>query len=149
TITSGTLRATGIQGLGTMTGNTTIASGATLDVNDFDLGGDQIFVVGDGVGANGAIVNNGGGTTLNLHRVTLTGPTSFGGSGRWDIRQTNVTTELLDLAGFKLTKVGGNQVSVVNVDITPGDIDINGGILSIEDTATVAGPGTIRLNPGG
>jgi autotransporter-associated beta strand protein len=149
TITSGTLKALGTQALGTTTGTTTIQSGGTLDVNGLDLGGDQIFVVGDGVDGGGAIVNNGGGTIFNLHRVTLTGPTSFGGGARWDIRQTGVTTELLDLAGFKLTKVGGNQVSVVNVDITAGDIDINGGVFSIEDTSTVGGTGTIKLNPGG
>jgi fibronectin-binding autotransporter adhesin len=37
----------------------------------------------------------------------------------------------------------------VNIDITPGDIDINAGTFSIEDTATVQGTGTITLNPGG
>jgi autotransporter-associated beta strand protein len=149
TITSGTLKALGAQALGTTTGSTTIQIGGTLDVNGLDLGGESIFVVGDGVGGGGAIVNSGPGTIFNLHRVTLTGPTSFGGTGRWDIRQTGVTTELLDLGGFKLTKVGGNQVSLVNVDMTAGDIDINGGVFSIEDTATVAPPGTITLNPGG
>jgi fibronectin-binding autotransporter adhesin len=149
TITGGTLRATGIQALGSTTGTTTITDGGTLDVNGLDLGAENILVSGAGAGGNGAIVNNGGGTILNLHRVTLTGPTSFGGGARWDIRQTNVGTELLDLAGFKLTKVGGNQVSVVNIDITPGDIDINGGTFSIEDVATVPGPGTITINPNG
>jgi autotransporter-associated beta strand protein len=149
TITSGTLKALGAQALGTTVGTTTIQNGGTLDVNALDLGGENIFVVGDGVGGGGAIINSGGGTIFNLHRVTLTGPTSFGGTGRWDIRQTGVTAELLDLGGFKLTKVGGNQVSLVNVDMTAGDIDINNGVFSIEDTATVAGPGTITLNPGG
>jgi fibronectin-binding autotransporter adhesin len=149
TITSGTLRALGTQALGTTTGTTTILNGGTLDVNGFDLGGEQISVVGAGVDANGAIVNNGGGTIFNLHSVKLTGPTSFGGTGRWDIRQTGLPNELLDLAGFKLTKVGSNQVSVVNVDITPGDIDINAGTFSVEDTTTVQGAGTITLNPNG
>lgn len=149
TITGGTLRATGTQALGSATGTTTITDGGTLDVNNLDLGAEHIFAIGAGAGGSGAIVNNAGGTIFNLHRVTLTGPTSFGGTGRWDIRQTGVTTELLDLAGFKLTKVGGNQVSVVNVDITPGDIDINGGTFSVEDTTTVQGAGTITLNPGG
>lgn len=149
TITSGTLRALGTQALGTVTGSTTIANGGTLDVNGLDLGGEQILVTGIGADGNGAIVNNGGATTLNLHRVTLTGPTSFGGGARWDIRQGGVANELLDLAGFKLTKVGGNQVSVVNIDITPGDIDIVSGVFSVEDTTTVQGTGTITLNPGG
>jgi autotransporter-associated beta strand protein len=82
TVTSGTLRALGTQALGTATGSTTILNGGTLDVNAFDLGGDHVFVTGTGVDGNGAIVNNGGGTVFNLHRVTLTGPTSFGGTGR-------------------------------------------------------------------
>ena len=57
--------------------------------------------------------------------------------------------ELLDLGGHKLTKVGPSQVSLVAINATDGDIDIDGGIFSIEATAQVQGAGTITLNPGG
>ena len=71
------------------------------------------------------------------------------GSGRWDIRNGGIPGEILDLGGFKLTKVGGNQVSLVNVNSTAGDIDINAGTFSVEAGSAVQGPGTITLNPGG
>ncbi|MDB6173324.1 MAG: outer rane autotransporter barrel domain protein [Chthoniobacteraceae bacterium] len=149
TISSGTFKALGVQSLGSLTGTTTITNGGTLDVNNVDLGAEQVFVAGTGVGDNGAIVNYGGGTILNLHKVTLTADATFGGSGRWDIRTSGTPGEFLDLAGHKLTKVGGNQVSAVEVLITPGDIDINGGIFSIEGQTTAQGAGTITLNAGG
>ena len=148
-ITSGTLRAVGAQALGTAVGSTIITTGGTLDVNGLDLGAEQIFVSGEGVFGNGAIVNLGPGTVLNLHKVTLTGDATFGGSARWDIRTGGIPGEILDLAGHKLTKVGTNQVSLVEVNATAGDIDINGGIFSIEDQSQVLAGGTITLNSGG
>lgn len=147
-ITSGTLRALGAQALGTTTGSTLISSGGTLDVNGLDLGAEQVFVSGDGVLGNGAIVNHGPNTVFNLHKVTLSGDATFGGSARWDIRSSG-GGDLLDLAGHKLTKVGGNQVSLVEVNATAGDIDINGGTFSIEDLSQVLAGGTITLNSGG
>lgn len=147
-VSSGTLRALGTQALGTAVGTTTIAAGATLDVNAFDLGAEQVFVTGTGIGGNGAIVNNGGGTIFNLHKVTLTGNTTIGGLNRWDIRTSAIPGEQLDLAGFKLTKVGNNQVSVVESAITSGDIEINGGIFGIEGSTLAQGTGTITINAG-
>ncbi len=149
TISSGTLRALGAQALGTAAGNTVITDGGTLDVNALDLGAEQVFISGNGTGGIGAIVNNGGGTVFNLHKVTLTADASVGGTGRWDIRTTGIAGELLNLAGHKLTKVGGNQVSMVNVNVTAGDIDINSGIFSIEDQSQALVGGTITLNSGG
>jgi fibronectin-binding autotransporter adhesin len=149
TITAGMLRATGPQALGTTVKPTVIMDGGGLDVNDQDLGAEHVVVIGNGPGGNGAIVNNGGGTVFNLHRVTLAGPASFGGTGRWDIRDGGIPGQLLDLSDFKLTKVGANQVSLVNIDITPGDIDINSGTFSIEANSNVGPGGTITLNPGG
>jgi autotransporter-associated beta strand protein len=142
-ISGGTYRALGTQALGTATGTTTITS--TLDLNGLDLGADQIFVSGTGVNGNGAVVNTGGGIVFGLHNVKLDADTAFGGTQRWDIRDSG----LLDLAGHKLTKVGNNQVSLVNVNATAGDIDINAGIFSIEAASQVQTGGTITLNPGG
>ena len=147
-VTDGTLRALGTQALGTTTGNTVI-SGGTLDVNALDLGGEHVFVQGVGVAGAGAIVNNGGDTVFNLHRVTLTGDATFGGTGRWDMRTTGITGELLDLGGYTLTKVGPNQVSLVNVNATEGNINIKEGVFSIEADSQVQGAGTITLNSGG
>lgn len=149
TISGGTLTALGTQALGTADGNTTITQGGTLNVNSLDLGSEQVLVAGTGADGLGAIVNNGADSYGNLRRITLTGPTSFGGTGRWDIRSNGSPNQLLDLGGFKLTKVGFSQVSVVDIDITPGDIDVNEGTFSIESNANVGGAGTITLNGNG
>ena len=89
-IASGTYRALGTQALGTTAGVTVITPNGALDLNGMDLGSEQIFVAGTGVFENGAIVNTGASTVLNLQRVTLTDNASFGGTARWDIRTTGV-----------------------------------------------------------
>ncbi len=100
TVTSGTLKAGNAAALGAVDSGTTIASGATLDVNNFSLGAEPITVSGQGVGNAGAIVNTNTVTTATpqnaLRLVTLTGDTTFGGtsssaanSGRWDIRSSS------------------------------------------------------------
>src|SRR5262249_12930876 len=55
---------------------------------------------------------------------------------------------VLDLAGFKLTKIGTNQVSVVGGSITSGNIEISQGLFSIESGATCTGSGTITVDAG-
>ena len=54
----------------------------------------------------------------------LTSNATIGGSGRFDIRNGS---PLLNLAGFRLTKIGANQFSVINGSISSGNIDLNGG----------------------
>ena len=148
-IATGTLRAGGATALGTGAAGTAVQAGATLDVNAFDMGAEEVRIIGSGVGGNGAIVNTGADAYMNVHKVVLTGNASVGGTARWDIRAGGIAGETLDLAGFKLTKVGGNQVSLVDVNSTNGDIEINAGTFSIENNSTVGGTGTITLNPGG
>ena len=53
------------------------------------------------------------------------------------------------MAGHKLTKTNDNQISMVSVTVTSGDIEIDGGIISFETASTVNGTGTITINPGG
>ncbi len=148
-IASGTLRAGGAAALGSGAAGTTVLAGATLDINAFDMGAEEVRIVGAGVGGIGAIVNTGADAYMNVHKVVLTGDASVGGTARWDMRAGGIAGETLDLAGFKLTKVGGNQVSLIDINSTNGDIDINGGIFSIENNSTVGGSGTITLNAGG
>jgi autotransporter-associated beta strand protein len=98
------------------------------------------------VGGLGAIVNNAGDNTTALRLVTLGGDTTFGGVGRWDIRQSvtgGPNDALLDAAGaYKLTKVGINQVSIVgaSVSATLDDVNVNQGIFSLETGSTLGNP---------
>jgi autotransporter-associated beta strand protein len=173
-ISGGTLQAGSSIALGTDgTNGTTITSG-TLDINAMDLQTEPITVQGDGVvvagHAIGAIVNNAtsGGTDHGyqpnaLTQITLTGNTTFGGTGdgvngnsaRWDITGTGAS---LSTGGhsYTLTKTGNNiiDLSSVNVDTALAEIYINQGTLRFEDstgfgdaskTLTIASAGTLQF----
>lgn len=129
----------------------TFASGASLDVNGFNLGAVPVTVSGAGTGGQGAIVNNSGNPAFigpNLAFVTLAGDTTFGGTGRWDLRSPGSTTGDPSTAGlitggqpFNLTKVGTNAVNIVTVAVDPAlaNIDIQQGVLSWEGNTTGMG----------
>jgi fibronectin-binding autotransporter adhesin len=150
----GTLRLGSANGLGTATG-VTINSGATFDVNGIPLFGNGnsglvVTVAGAGVDGNGAIVNNGASASKVLHTVTMTGDTTFGGTGDWDIRNSsgNSTTADAQLNGaFNITKVGTNSISLrgVTVDGGLGNINVQGGTVTF--TATASAPVTSLGDP--
>jgi autotransporter-associated beta strand protein len=153
-ISRGTLRLNNTNALGSWTGGAvTITNGGTLDIGGFstaiaqasaDFGAKQFIIAGAGVGGNGAIVNNGTNQQLGAFQtITLAANSSFGGPTRWDMRNGTPT---LDLQGFKLTKTGTNQISLVAVSVSSGDIDINSGTLSFEAASAVNGTGTITVN---
>jgi autotransporter-associated beta strand protein len=137
TVASGTLVAGSASALGDTNASTVVAAGATLDVNA-NVGMEPIMAQGGGVGGAGAIVNNGAGDQQNaLRYVTLTGPTTFGGARRWDVRDPSssaLTAGLnaqLQANGFKVTKVSSNVVAFINVGETGlGDVDIQAGTLT-------------------
>jgi autotransporter-associated beta strand protein len=167
TITTGTLQAGSNTALGTTAGGTTIADGATLDVNNMNLGDETVTVQGQGVNSAGAIVNNNMATSTvaqnALRFVVLTGDTTFGGqatdsgsgpianSGRWEIRGVPAELATINTNGnsYNITKVGNNQVSFVRLtaDSALGDIHIGdsntytpGGILALIANTSVGDP---------
>ena len=142
-LTGGTLRAGSSSALGSNSTIGTQIDGGTLDINGFDLSTEPIFVQGAGVSNLGAIVNNGAQQTNALTTATLTGDTTLGGSGRWDIRGSGATLSTSGTA-YNLTKTGANQISLVgaNVDAALGNITINQGILSFETSTTSMGNST-------
>lgn len=135
-------------------GNETIvSSGATLDVNSISINGaERISIAGTGVGNIGALVNTGAtGLTANaLQNVSLAANATIGGTQRFDMRGGSGS---LDLAGFTLTKIGANQISLVGLSggVTSGNIIVNAGTLSLETSTVVAAAGTstITVNSGG
>ncbi len=162
TVAQGTLIIGNSSALGTTNGGTTIASGATLDfgANANNLGQEPVTVSGAGVGGAGALVNNSGSTSFvgpNIARVTLAGDTTFGGTGRWDLRSANTadpTQSSLSTGGVarKLTKVGGNDFHLVGATVDPalGDIDVQGGIFGVEAATTSLGntASNLTIDPG-
>jgi fibronectin-binding autotransporter adhesin len=157
-------------------GAATTINGGTLDLNGFTnndiLGCEVFYVQGQGVDTNadsvgdGAIVNNGAADQLDsLRDLRLTGPTTFGGSKRWDLRNDNSTplnsANPVVLAGnnYALTKTGINQIMLVNLGYTNlSSVVINQGDLGIQSNiatqyGTVLGssttPAPITINAGG
>jgi autotransporter-associated beta strand protein len=155
-ITGGTLRAGSAAALGTMSTIGTQINGGTLDINGFNLSTEPISVQGAGQGNVGAIVNFGAQQVNALTKVTLTGSSTFGGSGRWDIRGSGAT---LSTGGgaYTLTKTGAGQVSLVGALVDPAlaNIAINQGVLSFQtntssmgntaSTVTIANGATLGL----
>jgi fibronectin-binding autotransporter adhesin len=156
TVSQGTLQAGSGTALGTADGSTTISSGATLDVNGQTLNTEPVIVSGAGVNGLGAIFNSGADDLTAMGNVTLAGNTTFGGTGRWDIRG-GLAQLLTSGNAYNLTKLGTNQISLVgvNVDSGLGNINVLGGTLSIEtttsglgnsgNTLTVASGATLQL----
>ncbi len=145
----GSLGVADVQGTLTPVDFTEIQGGASLNINGVNLGTEYIKVQGAGVGGIGAIFNSGGGQNNALQQVEMTGDTTFGGSGRWDIRAPGPAVGRLYQNGFTLTKTGTNQMSLVNVEVVgDGDIVVNQGVLAIEAGSIVEGSGEITLNTG-
>lgn len=135
-IVAGTVRARNSGALGRTNGATIITQGGRLDVNGINLGAEPITVTGTGLGNAGAIINFGGTQNNALRFVTLSGNTTFGGVGRWDIR-ANPTASFAG-NGFNLTKTGPNEVWLVDVGPSGlGNITVSEGLLGIQGTSTL------------
>ena len=139
-ITGGTLKAGSSAALGTNSTIGTQIDGGTLDINGFNLTTEPISVDGTGASGVGAIINTGSQQTSALTNVTLTGNTTFGGTGRWDIRGSGASLST-GSTNYALTKTGTNQVSLVGaaVDAALGNISINQGILAFQTSTSSMG----------
>ncbi len=163
-IQEGTLKMATNRALGSTSSTTTIASGATLDLNDFSPGFEPVRASGAGVGGIGAIIDSTATGTVdaNLQDVTLLGDTTFGcpNNGRWDIRVRSGTGPGPGLQGngFNLTKVGSGLVSIAcqrNIgvgtpywDMNLGDVTVNGGTIAFAESLKLGNPAKIiTVNP--
>lgn len=148
-INGGTARPAATNAVGTATGGTTAANGGTLDLNGLNLSQETITATGAGVGNNGAIINSGAGQNNALRYVILAGDATFGGSGRWDLRNPGAGAALTG-NGFAVTKVGANQISFVGLgDTGLGNVDVRQGTLSVESSTALGLPdGTVSVQSG-
>ncbi|HWD19455.1 MAG TPA: autotransporter-associated beta strand repeat-containing protein [Verrucomicrobiae bacterium] len=161
-VQGGTLQLGADTALGSAAGGTFVESGATLDLNSHNVGGEPITITGAGVAGTGALVNNGGTQFQAIRQLTLAGDASVGGSATWQINNGGGTASLSTGGNaFSITKVGGNQVSfaqLATVDSALADVDIKGGILEWSGltpnmgdpsrTATVETGGTLSFANG-
>src|SRR5581483_5078964 len=157
-VLGGVLKLGNNSALGATNAGTIISSGAALDVFGRNIGQEPVVVSGSGPDAtNGAIYNSVTNVFPSIARLTLAGDTTIGGpvaganQGRWDLRSATTSdangASLTAAPGAKLTKVGANFVAItgVTVDTNLGDIDIQGGGLSIESATTGLGDPTKTL----
>jgi autotransporter-associated beta strand protein len=151
TIEAGTLRPGTGGALGAPDGDVTVAPGATLDFRGQLLpAGKLVFVSGNGVDGAGAIINsNAGGPAVGTRGLVFTGPTTIGGSARWDIRDAPGGVQV---NGHPLIKTGSNSVfwaglgetGIANLLITG-----IGSRLAFEgDTTLGASPGSVVVEAG-
>ena len=153
------------RALGATSGSTTIADGATLDLNHFTPGFEPVFVSGSGVNDQGAIIDTttSGAVMTSLRNVTMLGDTTFGApnGGRWDIRVRSGTGAGPGLQGngHTLTKVGSGFVSIAcqrNLGAaTPywqmdlGDILISEGTLAFAESLDLgSASASLTVSPG-
>ncbi len=136
TVIGGILRAGNSAALGSPTGPTTVQAGAALDLNAFSLGAEPITVQGTGLGS-GALFNGSPSTQINALRfLTLSGNTTLGGSGRWDIRAN--PTGFLVGNNFNLTKTNANEIWLAELGPTGlGDVYIDQGSLALQGSTTL------------
>ena len=150
-ISQGTLRVVTNNTLGT--GNVTIGTGGALDItgcagtNVLNFGAKIFTIAGTGVGATGALVNNGVSQFNAFQKIVLSGNASVGGSQRLDVRGGVAT---LDLASNTLTKVGAGTFGVVGGTVSDGNIVISNGVVRFEANTLFTGTvGTLTIHPAG
>ncbi len=144
TVSAGVLAAGNSSCLGSDTGATTVLSGATLDAFVAGFGNEPITINGAGVNGEGVIINTAAAGQLNgVKKLTLGSDSTIGGTGRWDVRGDGSFVA----GNFKLTKIGNNHISLVQAAVSVKDIEVQGGLLSIEYGANVdnSNPGTITM----
>ncbi len=150
-VNSGVLKAANAFALGNANGATTIADGATLDINGTSLynPGDTVIISGAGLSSTGAVINTGAAQNNGLRALVLSNNASIAAWGnRWDVRGpagAGSLSGLVNLNDFTLSKLGPGINSLVDADITsPGSIEIKGGELHLT-RCNVDGSGIINL----
>ncbi|HET6246535.1 MAG TPA: autotransporter-associated beta strand repeat-containing protein [Tepidisphaeraceae bacterium] len=138
TLNAGTLKLSGTSGgtaLGAIANNITVASGATLDLNNVQMSNytGTVTISGTGVSNNGAITNSGT-TSINnngVGNIALAGNASIGTSsgGRFDITGT------ITANGFTLTKIGSTYMADRSTSSTLANLVIAGGSWEVSTSA--------------
>ncbi|BBU69766.1 autotransporter-associated beta strand repeat-containing protein [Fluviibacter phosphoraccumulans] len=129
-VNAGTLVASHANALGTTEGGVTVASGATLEINNVSIGGETLSLSGAGVGSIGALV--GTGNAAFSGNISLTNSASIG------------TAESLALSGVisggtttVLTKSGTGSLMLTGTNTYTGTTNVSAGTLQIGNGGTV------------
>ena len=126
TVSAGTLSVSNATGLGTTAAGTTVADGATLNVDGVAIGAEAITVQGTGVGAAGALQASMAGSAIG-GGITLLGDTSFGGTG--GLALVGVIDDVA--SSFSIEKVGAGTVQLEAANTYDGTTTVTAGTLAV------------------
>ena len=153
-VSAGTVKIGNAAAFGESDNTITVQDGATVDINGCRTPSGQTFhIAGNGVGGNGALVNNGeSGWDRGVCRLVLDADATVGGTGRIDLRDASgvSTAGSFNAQTYNLTKVGGGQFTFSGMnDITLNDLTVNGGTFAFEcNTGMGDATKTITVNDG-
>ena len=122
----------------------TIGGNGALDIGGNTLGTRAITAQGAGPAgaANpGALINTGADNQSAISSFTMLNDTTVGGTGRFDFSTS------FNGGGFALTKSGTNEIVIKSTGATNlGNVTINSGTLTIQDTSTLTAVGNVTIN---
>lgn len=155
TVAEGTLQLGSATALGASAAGTSVAAGATLDLNGQTIAGEVITsIIGAGVGGNGAIINSNTSSPAAL-QTAIVGNNSFTAGGDGDLDLNRVT----GTASFTLTKTGAGALTLSgNLDNAYLDLIASGGTVNLAKTAgggvraannATINSGLVRITAGG
>jgi autotransporter-associated beta strand protein len=147
TLSGGTLQLQNATALGSSSALTSIAAGATLDLDGQSIS-DPLTVAGTGVGGNGALINSNTASAATLNGpLALVGDASIGGDGALLLPGA--------ISGnFALTKTGTGTTTLAAANSYMGATTISAGTLQLgaanalprNSAVTVAAGATLDLN---
>ncbi|MGC4013542.1 MAG: autotransporter-associated beta strand repeat-containing protein [Luteolibacter sp.] len=156
-VSNGTVKLGNASALGAATAGTTIASGATLDMNGQDLGAiaEAITITGTGVGGNGALINSST-TRAAVNNLTLGGNATITNANPLLIGANGTgTSGTLNLGSSTLTKNGTGDLILNGITVSSGSITVNAGRLMLtkdynnnQQAVSLTGTGTLTINAG-
>ena len=138
TVSAGTLVASHASALGTAAGGTSVASGATLEVNNVNLGNEALSLAGTGVAGVGALVGTGANAAAG-GAISLTADSRIGGAGAL-LLSGPVS------GGFALDKAGAGSLGLSGANSYSGATTVTAGTLVAGHATalgTVAGGTTV------
>ncbi|MDB5104230.1 MAG: filamentous hemagglutinin N-terminal protein, partial [Fibrobacteres bacterium] len=145
TVSAGTLKLNNNAALGTTAAGTTVASGATLDLNAKTIGAEAMSITGTGVGANGALINSSGTAASWAGDVTITAnPCNMGGSGDFTLSGATTSNTLTKIGAGTLTLSGTTDNNGMTLVANAGTV-----ILAKTSSGSVHAAGASFLTVGG